>query len=686
MKTLMLTVVGSIIALPLSAADLRLVRGTDASWNTDSNNQVWVDESGNATGYKNGDNVLVSSEYFTGGTLYMNELLAPSNVVFDIDRNLELRINSKQTRGLGPDTRSFTKRGKGTLTLLSATASETGELSHGNSMTCGVEIVEGEIACNQANHHNFLGPRTVPFWVYVRDGASLTFLQRNQTGTFSSPECGIKIQLDAGGTLNNNTNSTSAGSSCLSVNTLKFNGGDYRTSSKGYFRDNARLGGDCTLKIFNTLQFSGQTPHAFGFTYSGCKSYTSSDTFNGYKVSLNSYAPVELRVDDITGDGNVDAYVNMSMFTWGTNAVGVYRCDLVKTGSGTLRFPSTSTTKTFLGDFTIREGTVEFTQQGFFPSDGTEEQTLSVMTNATLSMTCRNAIDGTLANTNPQVDIVVDHGTFRFVPTTNMQGTLRARDWTFDDATLDIHNPGMAIAGVLYFRRKAAFRGTHQLEMLPDETIDTANQAVCVHIDDEGVRTVIDVDEMTGDGRADVIMGYPVWNGSKSGADASQVLTGSGFVKTGVGTFSVASLANKVSGVVTVSNGTMRVDGSLVTPSSVEVAAGAYLGGTGTVANVALEAGAGFAAPAGQETPLTVQGDLALPATGVIDIANLDGVAEKDMPAAVLVGSTGSISGAENLGNWTVRVDGVRSRKWKLSLSGGVLRASYSNGMCVVVR
>ena len=332
MKTLMLTVAGSVVVLSLSAADLKLVKdGAAASWNTDSNNKVWVNESGNATRYEDGDNVLVSSDYFTGSILYMNQLLAPSNVVFDIDRNLSLKINVGQNSGLGPDTWSFTKRGKGTLLLEGPnTPSETGGLDYGNSMTCGVEIVEGEIACKTRNHHNHLGPRTVPFWVYVRDGASLSFLDRNQTGKLSAPECGIKIQLDAGGTLNNNTNSTSSGDALLCVNTLKFNGGDYRTSNRGHFSDDARLGGDCTIKIFNTLHFSGQTPHAFGFTYSGCKSYTSSGTFNNYKVSLNSYAPVELRVDDITGDGNVDAYVNMSMFTWGTNAVGVYRCDLVK--------------------------------------------------------------------------------------------------------------------------------------------------------------------------------------------------------------------------------------------------------------------------------------------------------------------------------------------------------------------
>ena len=141
-----------------------------------------------------------------------------------------------------------------------------------------------------------------------------------------------------------------------------------------------------------------------------------------------------------------------------------------------------------------------------------------------------------------------------------------------------------------------------------------------------------------------------------------------------------------MTGIVTVSNGTMRVDGSLVTPSCVEVAAGAYLAGTGTVANVALETGAGFAAPAGQNTPLMVQGDLTLPLTGVVNIANLDGREEKDMSNAVLIGATGTIFSTDNLVNWTVKVDGVESRNWKLSISGGILRASYANGLSIVIR
>jgi autotransporter-associated beta strand protein len=163
-------------------------------------------------------------------------------------------------------------------------------------------------------------------------------------------------------------------------------------------------------------------------------------------------------------------------------------------------------------------------------------------------------------------------------------------------------------------------------------------------------------------------------------------MTDCGFVKTGAGTFSVASMTNKVSGVITVSEGTMRVDGCLVTPSSVEVVSGAYLGGTGTVANVSLETGAGFCAPAGQKTPLVVEGDLVLPDTGAVDVLNLGGADEKDLPAVNLVRATGTLSGTENLSGWIVKIDGVESKNWKLEVRNGIFRAKYNNGFAVVVR
>lgn len=678
----------SMLALSAYSADLTLVGSGDTNWNTNLANMVWND-SGSPVAFQNGDNVLIDSTSFTGSKLTMDARVTPGKVEIDISGPLTLAL-TKFNEGLGVDTKSFTKNGAGTL-FLEGVAGASGDTARGNAMTCGVDIVEGEIACVTHGFQNSLGPRTVPFWVRVQDGAALTFLAGNQTGSINMPECGIMLQLDSGSTLNFGTNAVTEAEKklgALCLNTLMLNGGDIAVGPYIYIKEDKMIGGECVAKIYNTLWFAGNTPHAFGFAegvYPGYKAYTLDGTFQNRKISLNPYSPVEFRVDDIDNDADgVDAYVDMKAFTWGTNTVGIYKSDIVKTGAGKLSFPTkpNTFTKTFLGDFTIREGTVEFCQQNFFPCDGANLQTLSVLTNATLRMTSNNVIRGLLTDM-PNVNIVVDHGVLEFILPSDSGGALQAKDWVFDDATLNVHNKGMSkVVGVFYFKNSATFRGTRPLVMWPDETLATTCQAVHVH---NGSRTKIDVADMTGDGRTDVVMGYHIWNGMV-GTTTSDVLADSGFVKTGAGTFSVASVENKVSGVVTVSNGTMRVDGSLVTPESVKVVAGAYIGGTGTVANVEMEAGAGFAAPAGQGRPLTVEGDLALPATGVVNISNLGGYEGDDLPAAKLVTATGTLSGTENLANWTVMIDGEPVRTWKVAMSGNVVRATKNLGMKIIFK
>ena len=682
------------------AADLTLVgNGSDpVEWNTAGS--VWTNVAGSSVAFQTGDNVLISSDSFSGHKLMMTERLTPGDVVFDIDNSLLFGWGNKSTSGLSIDTKSFTKRGTGTLVFTSSLSGSsvnitTSNTAYGNAMTCGVEVAEGELACKDRNSANYLGPLGVPYWVYVRNGASLTFLEGYQTGAYTYQDNPIKIQLDSGSRLNNLTNAISANiQSVLCINTLKLCGGDIASGSNAYISNSNNLGTDnnnkSTMKLYNTLHFSGDTPHAFGFedgTYDGYKHYPKVATLGhaNRAISLNTFSPVEFRVDDIY-DG-VDAYVNMNMFTWGTNTTGVFRSDIVKTGAGTLAFPSNSKIRPFYGDLVVKEGTVQFmVQQGFFSDKSTDRQTLAVSTNATLRMLIHNVIPG--PGETPNILIAVDHGTMEF----EADGCLQAKDWLFDDATLNIRNAGMdRYLGVLYFKNSVTFRGTRPLEMWPNNERATDNQAVHVHNgyhvngDQDGSRTTIDVADMTGDGRTDVVMGYHIWNGNKA-HNAADELKDSGFVKTGAGTFSVASMTNKVSGIVTVSNGTMRVDGKLVTPSSVEVAAGAYIGGTGTVANVTLESGAGFSAPAGQSEPLTVEGDLTLPATGVVNISNLDGATDNDICSAKILVATGTIGGISNLSNWTVTVDGVAAPRWRLTVKDNVLRAMSPRGFCLIYR
>ena len=76
------------------------------------------------------------------------EGLENASFIGDIDRNLTLDFGSANTYGLGINTKSFTKRGAGTL-LMTHSASTTmtnGDDRFGNAVTAGVEIVQGEIA------------------------------------------------------------------------------------------------------------------------------------------------------------------------------------------------------------------------------------------------------------------------------------------------------------------------------------------------------------------------------------------------------------------------------------------------------------------------------------------------------------------------------------------------------------
>ena len=257
-------------ATAVSAADLTLVGDGAAVWTTTS--PIWTNASGGNVTFAEGDNILISTDYFTGPSLRMDGRFNPGRVVFDIDDTLLFGWGANNQYGLGPDTVSFTKRGKGTLVLTDYLSgshkTQQGGIDRGNGMTNGVEIVEGEIACLDPNNHNFLGPRMVPHWVTVRNGASLTFLERNQSGTYGDSECGLNIQLDKGAVLNictNYSDVTPPTPTPLCVNTLKLNGGIVNVGANWHTTDSKpnklapyQLGGNSSLYVFNKIHFPAQ--------------------------------------------------------------------------------------------------------------------------------------------------------------------------------------------------------------------------------------------------------------------------------------------------------------------------------------------------------------------------------------------------------------------------------------------
>ena len=82
-----------------------------------------------------------------------------------------------------------------------------------------------------------------------------------------------------------------------------------------------------------------------------------------------------------------------------------------------------------------------------------------------------------------------------------------------------------------------------------------------------------------------------------------------------------------------------------------------------------------------------MNGDLALPATGVVNIANLEHIVGGVLPDAKLATATGTISGTENLSNWTVMVDGLpTTSQWRLRVVNNVLVAKNVLGMQIIFR
>ena len=706
LKTTCLTTAAA-LALPLiaSARDLTLAGSTAAKWNLIE--ETWS-ENGSPTTFQQGDDVLID-DTFTGPSLTFDGRVTPGDVVFDITRNLTLDFGSANTYGLGINTKSFTKRGSGTLLMTHAvnTTMTNGDERFGNAVTAGVEIVQGEIALKDPNVHHYFGPRTIPHWVHVRNGGALSFLARNQTGAFDSNECGLCVELDPGSRLNHGTNNLAQSEyRPLALHTLKLSGGDFTNGVNAWRNDANALGGSCSMYLFNTLWFSGSTPHAFGFDsgYAGCKRYAKGATIGGGKyISLNTRQPVEFRVDDITADSGVDAYINPDMFTWAKNSAGVFKADIVKTGAGTLSVPvakSAGTTKDFLGDITVEEGTLELAAQKIFPFsaasyDAMAAQTLAVSNGATVVFSIRNVVDGDTVSsgaiTVPRLRLVVDGGTFQYHATGNNSGCNRFRECVFHDATIDIRNPGRnEFAGILAFMGPVSFSGStpYVLDVNPD--VANTSQAIACY---NAPRTTFDVADITGDGAADVTLGLPLYNYATNNA-ASGILEGCGFVKTGAGTlriaYTFADQFKSLNGPVDVSNGVLRVDGRLTGPSMLTVAAGGFLGGTGTVNRVTLEPGAGLAALAGQTEPLHVRKALALSATGVVEVSNpagLDRNSLRTIPVlTAATDGTGSLTGTENLANWTVTFNGVADASWTLFAEDDTVKARRALATVLSIR
>ena len=116
--------------------------------------------------------------------------------------------------------------------------------------------------------------------------------------------------------------------------------------------------------------------------------------------------------------------------------------------------------------------------------------------------------------------------------------------------------------------------------------------------------------------------------------------------------------------------------------------AGAYLGGTGTVACATIEAGGGFTAAPGQTRPLTLTA-AELPADGVVtlDVPYTGDLADpKSVRVCVPVVTADALAGA----NWRVTLNGSalpRGLVGKASIRDGIVYGTVQHGgLMIIVR
>lgn len=188
-------------------------------------------------------------------------------------------------------------------------------------------------------------------------------------------------------------------------------------------------------------------------------------------------------------------------------------------------------------------------------------------------------------------------------------------------------------------------------------------------------QTEICVEDVTGDVADDLTV-------SASGAAYS---TTNGFVKTGAGTARLANRWNKFTGLVKIDEGTLILDGGAQGQApEVSVAAGAFLGGTGTVQAVTLAAGSGLAVAVGQAEPLKVTSAVALPANGVVSVIGAGEPPERMKQPVILCenGLAGDISG------WTILWNGQPTDRLVLQVKENVVRVKglHDPGMMLIFR
>jgi len=535
------------------------------------------------------------------------------------------------------------KTGPGSMVLANA-----GSTFQGNIQVREGELVAAAAKVDTNNAQTVLGNARLSRSIYVGTNATLTFAERNTLGIAEGDTPVVAVTVDHGTLAITNSGHTTFGA--LTLDSAAFSYKDGYDATRGILR----LGGKLTLK--------GDAPYVFdspaGSTY-------------GY-INLSASPLTEINVADITGDPAPDASFRLPLKDFASSNSPTYAAGFIKTGAGTLYL--TNAASTFSGDIEVREGALVADTAGWGSLGNVNpDRRILVSTNGVLQLRQRNTMGGAAATNSLRAEVVVDHGVLLLGDVNVPKGVNTVGSLTLLDGTLNYTNMYNDPYGFLKVARVFRLKGTAPY------VFDGSTQVGCHMIMNAYPLTTFEVDDITADAEPDATFHFPFKNHPSSTAAC-------GLVKTGEGTMRVTAASTYI-GATLVSNGVLRVDGSLAASSGVTVLDGGWLGGTGTVSHVAVEAGGGFQAIQGQAKPLTVTGTLTLEGGGSVYIRNLGGVPGTQIQV-VLATVSGTVSGLENAEDWTVEVEGVEpSVNYRLRVVDSRLVAGYApKGTMISVR
>ena len=196
-----------------------------------------------------------------------------------------------------------------------------------------------------------------------------------------------------------------------------------------------------------------------------------------------------------------------------------------------------------------------------------------------------------------------------------------------------------------------------------------------------GKGTEFRVEDITGDAAADVVFNCNLLS-MKSWQE-----TGTSFRKTGAGTMAVNrknrsnSDAIFPTDVCSVEEGVLEINCNY--PADFRVGQGACLAGVGTVRSVAFAEGAVVSGVMGRAETLAVSGACTFAATGTVALTDPQHL---NRTRTRLLTLNGEVSGAENLKNWSVTVDGEAVSDYQVCIRNGVLVARRESGLSVIIR